>query len=83
MLSALPFIAFALQSTAVAQSTRDGRSNRGLVAHATDSIADAVIKRGRVAALSVGVIRGRDTLVMKGYGMAEIENDVPATARTV
>ena len=83
MLSALPFIAFALQSTAVAQSTRDGRSNRGLVAHAADSIADAVIKRGRVAALSVGVIRGRDTLVMKGYGMADIENDVPATARTV
>ena len=83
MLSALPLLAFALQSTAVAQSTRDGRSNRGLVAHAADSIADAVIKRGRVAALSVAVIRGRDTLVMKGYGMADIENDVPATARTV
>jgi D-alanyl-D-alanine carboxypeptidase len=79
-LSALFLFAFALQSTAVAQS---GRSTRGPVAHAADSIADAIIKRGRVAALSIAVIRGRDTLVMKGYGMADIENEVPATPLTV
>src|SRR4051794_8568683 len=79
-LSALFLFAFALQSTAVAQT---GRSTRGPVAHAADSIADAIIKRGRVAALSIAVIRGRDTLVMKGYGMADIENQVPATPRTV
>lgn len=79
-LSALFLFAFALQSTAVAQT---GRSTRGPVAHAADSIADAIIKRGRVAALSIAVIRGRDTLVMKGYGMADIENEVPATPRTV
>jgi len=82
-LSTLLFFAFALQSTAVAQSPRDGRSTRGSVAHAADSIANAIIKRGSVAALSIAVVRGRDTLVMKGYGMADIENDVPATARTV
>jgi len=79
-LSALFLFPFALQSTAVAQT---GRSTRGPVAHAADSIADAIIKRGRVAALSIAVIRGRDTLVMKGYGMADIENEVPATPRTV
>ena len=79
-LSALFLFVFALQSTAVAQT---GRSTRGPVAHAADSIADAIIKRGRVAALSIAVIRGRDTLVMKGYGMADIENEVPATPRTV
>jgi len=82
ILSALP-LGLALQSTAGAQSARDGRSPRASVAHAADSIADATIKRGRVAALSIAVLRGRDTLVMKGYGMADIENEVPASPRTV
>jgi CubicO group peptidase (beta-lactamase class C family) len=36
-----------------------------------------------VAAISVAVVRGRDTLVMKGYGFADVENEVPATAQTV
>jgi len=79
-LSALFLFAFTLPSTAAAQS---GRSSRGSVAQAADSIADAIIKRGRVAALSIAVMRGRDTLVMKGYGMADIENEVPATPLTV
>jgi D-alanyl-D-alanine carboxypeptidase len=73
----------ALQSAAVAQSARGARASREVVAHAADSIADAIIKRGRVAALSMAVVRGQDTLVMKGYGMADVENDVPATAQTV
>jgi CubicO group peptidase (beta-lactamase class C family) len=38
---------------------------------------------GPVAGMSVAVIRGRDTIVMKGYGFADIENDVAATARSV
>jgi CubicO group peptidase (beta-lactamase class C family) len=34
--------------------------------------------------VSVAVIRGgRDTLVFRGYGLADVENDVPATAETV
>lgn len=34
--------------------------------------------------VSVAVIRGgRDTLVYRGYGLADVENDVPATPRTV
>ena len=37
-----------------------------------------------VPGVSVAVVRaGRDTLVDKGYGVADLENDVPATARTV
>src|SRR6476620_1636885 len=76
-------IALALTSTAAAQSAQPGRASRDAVAHAADSIADAIIKRGRVAAMSIAVTRGRDTLVMKGYGLADIENEVPATAQTV
>jgi CubicO group peptidase (beta-lactamase class C family) len=71
-------------STAVAQAGRGGRiASRDVVMHAADSIVDAILKRGRVAAVSVAVLRGRDTLVMKGYGMADLENDVPATPATV
>ena len=77
-------LAFALsvQSPAVAQPARGG-VNRQAVVHAADSIADAILKSGRVAAFSIAVTRGRDTLVMKGYGMADLENDLPATAQTV
>jgi CubicO group peptidase (beta-lactamase class C family) len=78
------FIAAFPRSSALAQPTRAGyRASRDDVSRAADSIADAFIKRGRVAAMSIAVIRGRDTLVMKGYGMADLENDVPATAQTV
>jgi CubicO group peptidase (beta-lactamase class C family) len=71
-------------STALAQAGRGGRiASRDVVMHAADSIVDAILKRGRVAAVSVAVLRGRDTLVMKGYGMADLENDVPATPATV
>jgi CubicO group peptidase (beta-lactamase class C family) len=76
-------LALTIHSTAAAQSGRGTRASREAVAHAADSIADAIIKRGRVAAMSIAVTRGRDTLVMKGYGLADMENDVPATAQTV
>ena len=33
--------------------------------------------------MSVAVVRGKDTVVMKGYGLADVENDVSATAQTV
>ena len=48
-----------------------------------DSLAGATLDAGRVAAMSIGVRRGDDVLLMKGYGLADIENDVPATAETV
>ena len=76
-------LAFTIHSAAAAQSSRNSRASREVVAHAADSIADAIIKRGRVAAMSIAVTRGRDTLVMKGYGLADVENEVPATAQTV
>jgi CubicO group peptidase (beta-lactamase class C family) len=39
--------------------------------------------QGPSAGLSLAVVKGRDTLVMKGYGSANVELDVPATERTV
>lgn len=48
-----------------------------------DSIARAEIRRRPAAGLSIGVVKGGDTLVWKGYGKADLEQDVDATPETV
>jgi CubicO group peptidase (beta-lactamase class C family) len=48
-----------------------------------DSLVAAFQRTTDAPGVSVAVVRGRDTLVMRGYGMADQENRVPATARTV
>lgn len=48
-----------------------------------DSLAEAVIAGGPVAAISIGVKRGGDLLLARGYGKADLENQVQATAETV
>jgi CubicO group peptidase (beta-lactamase class C family) len=47
-----------------------------------DSLAKAALANN-VAGLAIAVVRGRDTLVMKGYGLADVENEIPVTPRTV
>jgi CubicO group peptidase (beta-lactamase class C family) len=42
-----------------------------------DSIAESPVVEGRVAGLAVAVIQGADTLLMKGYGKADLEWNVP------
>lgn len=48
-----------------------------------DSLAEATLRDGPVAGLTIGVKRGADLLLVKGYGVADIENSVPMTAETV
>jgi len=48
-----------------------------------DSLAEATLRDGPVAGLTIGVKRGADLLLVKGYGDADIENSVPMTAETV
>lgn len=67
-----------LVPTAVAQ-----RPSRAAFRRTVDSLVTDALKEGPVAAMSVAVVRGRDTIVMKGYGFADVENDVPAAAQTV
>lgn len=59
------------------------RPTKAALARTIDSLATHTLSDGPVAGLSVAVVRGRDTVVMKGYGFADVENDVPATAQTV
>lgn len=73
---------------ALAVSTRAGAQSlpgKAEVARVADSLARAFITDGQRGSpgVSIEVVRGTDTLVMNGWGMADVENDVPATAQTV
>jgi CubicO group peptidase (beta-lactamase class C family) len=81
------FVAAALVvACAPASSTRaPAPAQNAELSRVVDSLANAFItdrERGSPG-VSIEVVRGTDTLVMKGWGMADLENDVPATAQTV
>src|SRR5207248_11165993 len=59
------------------------RPDRARVAAAVDSIVGAALKGGQAAGMSVAVVRGRDTLVLKGYGSADLELAVPTPDRAL
>lgn len=53
------------------------------LANRIDSIVEDVRKARSIPGVSVAVVHGRDTIVLKGYGYANLENDVPATPQSV
>jgi CubicO group peptidase (beta-lactamase class C family) len=57
--------------------------SRDAIIQKIDSIAAAPTKSGNVAGIAIAVVKGRDTLLMKGYGYADLENQVPVTPQTV
>jgi CubicO group peptidase (beta-lactamase class C family) len=48
-----------------------------------DSLAAATIVSGQLASIQIGVSRAGKVVLARGYGLADIENGVPATSRTV
>jgi CubicO group peptidase (beta-lactamase class C family) len=46
-----------------------------------DTIVNAPITAGQLAGASVAVVKGGDTILMKGYGLADVELDVPTPPR--
>lgn len=59
------------------------RANKAVTQAAIDSVVASFLKDGRAAGMSVGIVRGNDTLVMKGYGKADLELDVPTPPHAV
>ncbi len=70
------FLATALPAITTAQT-----SAFDALRSAIDSIASAPIKEGKVAGMSVVVVQGNDTIIMRGYGLADLELDVPTPDR--
>jgi D-alanyl-D-alanine carboxypeptidase len=54
-----------------------------VVARVADSLAQEFIATRGAPSVAIGVVRGTDTLVMKAWGKADLELDVPATAASV
>lgn len=59
------------------------QSDRHALVHTIDSIATAPIEAGQAAGMSIAVVRGSDEIVLKGYGRADLELDVPTPERAV
>lgn len=77
----LAAVAFVLALAGCGRGEPDGRAR---LAARVDSLVAAYQRETWAPGVSVAVIRaGRDTLVYRGYGLADVENDVPATPRTV
>ena len=53
------------------------------VQHTADSLAKAFLLAKSGPSVAIAVVRGNDTLVMKAWGMADLELSVPANARSV
>lgn len=73
--------ALLLAATAAAAHAQD-RSDRALVSY-VDSVANAAIAQHRTPGVSVMIVKHGKTVLAKGYGYADLENDVPATPATV
>jgi D-alanyl-D-alanine carboxypeptidase len=76
-LSAGTFIALAVSANA------QSLPSKGEAARIIDSLAASFVAARGAPAVSIAVVRGNDTIVMNGWGKADYENDVPATAQTV
>ncbi len=57
--------------------------NAAHIARAVDSIAGEALRAGRGVGMTIAVVRGGDTLVLKGYGQAHRERGTPAGADVV
>jgi D-alanyl-D-alanine carboxypeptidase len=53
------------------------------VAQAVDSLARAFVAQRGAPSVAIGVVRRGETVVMKGWGKADLENDVAATEHSV
>ncbi|HSF16918.1 MAG TPA: serine hydrolase domain-containing protein [Vicinamibacteria bacterium] len=58
-------------------------TSRGELLSRIDQAVEHAMERDRVPAISIGIDHRGELLVAKGYGMADLENRVPATEHTV
>ena len=72
----------ALLAGALAIPPARAQDTRPLV-HYVDSVAGAAVAEKRTAGVSIAVAKNGRTVLAKGYGFADLENDVPATPETV
>ncbi|MCC6929325.1 MAG: serine hydrolase [Gemmatimonadaceae bacterium] len=68
--------------TALAPAIAPAQDTRALTRY-VDSVANAAVSEHRTPGVSIAIVRNGRTILAKGYGYADLENDVPATPETV
>lgn len=53
-----------------------------VVRRVADSLAKSFVTERGSPGVAIAVVRGKDTLALQAYGMADLENEIPATARS-
>ena len=76
-------LAALLGAMLVATPLRAQQPDAARVRAISDSVAAAALATGRAAGMAIAVVRGNDTLVLKGYGYADLEFDVPMPADAI
>lgn len=71
----------AAQAAKTNETSHGGDDARAKMVATIDSIVNAPIKAGKLAGASVAVVHGKDTLLLKGYGLADVELGVPTPDR--
>jgi CubicO group peptidase (beta-lactamase class C family) len=69
--------------TLVATPLRAQHRDRSSLVALIDSVARDPIEAGRVAGMSIAVVHGGDTIVLHGYGSADVELDVATPANAI
>lgn len=77
VMRAVLIVAALLVVAALAARATPQARDRAHLAAAVDSIVAEALKDGRAAGMSVAVVRGRDTLVLKGYGTRTSSSTCP------
>jgi CubicO group peptidase (beta-lactamase class C family) len=75
--------ALTVTTLATTRALHAQRPDRARLVATIDSIVNAPIKAGQVAGISVAVVKGADTIVMKGYGWADLDLDTPTPANAI
>ena len=68
---------------ALAQAASAFANDLVSIESAVDAVASEVIEKEQIVGLSIGVAKDGKQLLAKGYGLANVEFSVPATAETV
>jgi CubicO group peptidase (beta-lactamase class C family) len=80
---ALACAAFLSAFVAAAAPSAHAQTGRAALVARLDSLAGAPVHEGRAVGISVAVVHAGDTLLLRGYGKADVELDVPTPQRAV
>ena len=78
-----PIVLTASIAALVAVAPLQAQTARDALVRKLDSLAGDPVREGRAAGIAVAIVRGNDTLLLKGYGKADVEWQVPMPADAV